>query len=211
LKLTAGGGNDRQTREAACIKVELGEFARGSALMATPEAVTKTFPLVGVFDDTDAAERAYEACLARGYEIGQVNVVVSEGVRQKLLASHDEVKAELATREVQGGQLGGPKGGRVGLLVTIFAAVGAAVAVPAIGFAAGPLAVALTAAGAAGVAGGLIGALGRWGLPEDQIRGYQADLRKGAILMSVESNSAADARAIADAWRKLGGRDIHLA
>ena len=45
---------------------------------------------------------------------------------------------------------GGPGGGRVGILVTVFAAVGAAVALPATGFIAGPIAVALTAAGAAG-------------------------------------------------------------
>jgi hypothetical protein len=179
--------------------------------MAKPAVAAKTYPLIGVFDAPDAAERAYAACRERGYAVGQVNIVVSEGLRQKLLASHDELKAELGTREVQGGELGGPKGGRVGLLVTIAAAVGAAVAVPAIGFAAGPLAVALTAAGAAGVAGGLIGALGHWGVPEEQIRGYQADIRKGAILMSVEAESAADAAAIAEAWVKLGGRDIHRA
>ncbi len=112
---------------------------------------------------------------------------------QKLLTSDHEIKAELGTREAEGGELGGPKGGRVGILVTVLAAVGAAVAVPAIGFVVGPLAIALTAAGAAGVAGGLIAALGDWGVPEERIRGYEADIRKGAILMSVEAASAADA------------------
>jgi hypothetical protein len=177
--------------------------------MAKPALIEKTYPLVGVFDTANAAERAYKSCLDRGYELGQINVVVSEETRQKLLTSDDEIKATLATREAEGGELGGPKGGRVGMLVTVFAAVGAAVAVPAIGFVVGPLAIALTAAGAAGVAGGLVAAFGHWGVPQERVRGYEADVRKGAILMSVEAKSAADAKAIADDWAKSGGRDIH--
>jgi len=177
--------------------------------MAKPAIAEKTYPLVGIFDSGSAAERAYQACLARGYELGQVNVVVSEETRKKLLQSEHGMKAELGTREAEGGELGGPKGGRVGVLVTVLAAVGAAVAVPAIGLVVGPLAIALTAAGAAGVAGGLIAVLGNWGVPEERVRGYEADIRKGAILMSVEAVSAADADALAAEWLNSGGRDIH--
>ncbi len=177
--------------------------------MVKPAIDGKTYPLVGIFDTTGAAERAYVSCLDRGYNLGQINVVVSEGTRQKLLTSDDEIKAELAGREAEGGELGGPKGGRVGILVTVLAAVGAAVAVPAIGFVVGPLAVALTAAGAAGIAGGLFAAFGEWGVPEERLRGYEADVREGAILMTVEAKSPADAAAIAEDWKKSGGRDIH--
>ena len=60
--------------------------------MAKPALVEKTYPLVGIFDTANAAERAYESCLARGYELGQINVVVSEGTRQKLLASDSEIQ-----------------------------------------------------------------------------------------------------------------------
>jgi hypothetical protein len=181
------------------------------SMSAQPAVAASTYPLIGVFDDPDAAERAYATCVQRGYEIGQVNVVVSEGTRRKLIKSGDRAQAELATRRAQGGELGGPKGGRAGLLVTVFAAVGAAVVVPAIGFAAGPLAIAMTAAGAAGVAGSLIAVMGDWGVPVDRVQSYQSDIRKGAILMSLEARSVADANAIADEWRKLGGRSIHIA
>jgi hypothetical protein len=169
----------------------------------------RSFPVVGLFDTTGAGERAYVSCLDRGYDLGQINVVVSERTRRKLLISDSEIKAELGGREAEGGELGGPKGGRVGMLVTVLASVGAVVAVPAIGFVAGPLAVALTAAGAAGVAGGLLGAFGHWGVPEERLRGYEADVRKGAILMSVEARSASDAKAIAEDWAEFGGREIH--
>jgi hypothetical protein len=46
-------------------------------------------------------------------------------------------------------------------------------------------------------------------VPEERVHGYEADIRKGAILMSVEARSASDADAMAVEWRKSGGRDIH--
>lgn len=179
--------------------------------MATPadRPASAQKSLTGLFVDTEAAEGAYRACLERGYDLEEVNVIVSEGTRKKLLASHDEIQSELASRKAEGGELGGPKGGRVGLLVTVFAAVGAAVTVPALGFVVGPIAVALTAAGAAGVAGGLIAALGKWGIPAERTRAYETAVKKGAILIMVEPRSTADARALEERWKKLGGRDIH--
>jgi hypothetical protein len=179
--------------------------------MAASPAVAKLKKglLTGLFADGESAERAYQACVDRGYEIGQLNVIVSEGTRQRLLASADERKTEMAERKAEGGELGGPAGGRIGILLTILAAVGAAVALPAFGFIAGPVAVALTAAGAAGATAGLIGVLGDWGVPEDRIRGYESAIKKGAILIMVAARSDEDARQVADAWKKLGGRDIH--
>ena len=165
--------------------------------------------LTGLFPDSDAAERAYQACLDRGYEIGKVNVVVSQGTRSAILGENDSAKAALASREAEGGKLGGPTGGRVAILLTVFAAVGAAVAIPTVGFIAGPVAVALAAAGTAGVAGGLMGALGQWGVPHDRLDEYQAGIRKGQILIMVEPSSDADADAIRKDWIAIGGRQVH--
>lgn len=171
---------------------------------------TRRRVLTGLFTDSDSAERAYQACVERGYEIGAVNVVISEKTRQRLLAEESEITTELARKKAQGGELGGPTGGRVGILVTIFAAVGAALAVPGLGLVmAGPAAVALAAAGTAGLAAGLIGALGDWGVPEERIRGYEAAVADGGILMMVEVRSEKDARQIEKAWKAIGGRDIH--
>ncbi len=177
--------------------------------MATAIATSTRHLLSGLFTDSDSAERAYRACVARGYELGEVNVVISEGTRKKMLANDSDIATELAQRKSEGGELGGPTGGRVGMLVTIFAAVGAAVALPAVGFIAGPIAVALTAAGAAGVAAGLIGALGDWGVPAERIQGYETAIKKGAILMMVAARTGEDARVIGDDWRKLGGYDVY--
>ena len=109
--------------------------------MTTSDNASSQHRLTALFDTSDAAERAYATCQSRGYEIGDLNVVISEGTRKKLLEADDDTKAKLATRKAEGGKLGGPTGGRTGLLMTIFAAVGAAIAIPAVGFAAGPLGV----------------------------------------------------------------------
>lgn len=169
----------------------------------------KRWLLTGIFPDARRAERAYKVCVRRGYEIGSVNVVMSEAARQKLLEDDTAASNALASRKAEGGLLGGPAGGRAGILITIFAAVGAAVVVPGLGLVAGPLAVALTAVGAAGIAAGLVGALGNWGVPDERIRGFEDAIRAGGILMLVEVTRDADARSIAKSWKLLGGREVH--
>jgi hypothetical protein len=166
--------------------------------------------LSGLFASGDTAERAYEACVKLGYEIGDVNVVVSEDTRRKLLESHDEGKVKLAEHKSEGGELGGPAGGRTGILITIVAAVGAAVAIPTVGIVIGPIAVALAAAGAAGAAAGLISAFADWGVPPQQLQRYEEDVRDGAILVVVETRSEGDARLLASEWKTAGGREIQF-
>jgi hypothetical protein len=164
--------------------------------------------LTGIFATGDSAERAYQVCVDRGHAIGDVNVVISERTRKELRLDGDPVKAEMAERKSEGAQLGGPSGGRTGILVTIFAAVGTAVALPALGFLAGPVAIALAAAGTAGATAGLIALFSDWGIPPDELDRYAADVREGAILIAVEAGSDGEAREIAKEWKALGGRDV---
>lgn len=167
-------------------------------------------PMVtGLFRDGESAERAYQACVDRGYEIGDVNVVVSEETRNKLVSDDSKITTLLASRKAEGGELGGPKGGDLGILVTVLAAVGAALALPALGIVvAGPIAAALTGAGAAAAAVGLMGVLGDWGVPEERRRRYEAGIQGGGILMMVEARSEEDARQIEQQWQAIGGQDI---
>jgi hypothetical protein len=175
----------------------------------TAAASGKRRMITGLFSDGPSAERAYQACVERGYEIGDVNVVMSEDTRQRLFSDDSETTTLLARKKAEGGELGGPKGGRVEMLVTIAAAVGAALALPALGFVvAGPIAAALGSAGAAGLAAGLIGALGDWGIPEERVRQYEAGIHDGGILMMVEARSDEDARHIEQQWKAAGGRDV---
>lgn len=169
-----------------------------------PTAVT------ALFDDSPGVERAYEIATAHGYEIGDVNVVMSDETRHRLYADDRVAHSQIARKSAEGGELGGPAGGRVGIAISIAAAVGAALVLPGLGLvAAGPIAAALTAAGAAGIAAGLIGAAAHWGLPERRLREYEAEIGKGRILIGVHARSVSDAQQIARQWQSIGGQQVH--
>ena len=142
--------------------------------MATKPQADDSRHITALFRSADAAERAYRAAKALGYEDADINVVTSDATREKLLADagHPNLSndaAESKDNPAKGADLGGPTGGTLGTIAPIIAAVGAAVLVPGLVFA-GPIAIALTAAGAVGVAGGLIGALKDWGIPQDRVQ-----------------------------------------
>jgi hypothetical protein len=178
--------------------------------MAThPKPADSRF-VTALFRSPDAAERAYRAAMALGYKDADINVVVSDATRDRLLAdaSHPRLSsnaAESKEEPTKGADLGGPTGGTLGTIAPIIAAVGTAVLVPGLVFA-GPIAIALTAAGAVGLAGGLIGALKDWGIPQDRVNEYEAAVREGAILIGVKARSDEDAQQLEQKWRAEGGR-----
>ena len=75
--------------------------------------------------------------------------------------------------------------------------------IPVIGpiLAVGPLAAALISAGAGAAGGGLIGALIGWGIPEEDARYYETEVRAGRYLVTVECGQRDDAR---DLLRRYG-------
>jgi hypothetical protein len=178
--------------------------------MATNPQSDNSRYVTALFRSPDAAERAYRATLALGYKDADVNLVISDETRNRLLsdAQHPNLSgnaAESADNPAKGADLGGPTGGTLGTFAPVLAAVGAAVLVPGLVIA-GPIAIALTAAGAVGVAGGLIGALKDWGIPQDRVRDYEASVRDGAILIGVQARSDEDSQQLEQQWRAAGGR-----
>jgi hypothetical protein len=163
-----------------------------------------------LFNSADAAERAYRTARTLGYEDADINVVVSDATRDRLLADsrHPNLSnnaADSKENPEKGADLGGPTGGTLGTIAPVIAAVGTAVLVPGLVFA-GPIAIALTAAGAVGIAGGLIGALKDWGIPQDRVKEYESAVRKGAILIGVKTRSDEEAQKLEQEWRAQGGR-----
>jgi hypothetical protein len=178
--------------------------------MATQSKPDDSRFVTALFRSPDAAERAYRAAAALGYKDEEINVVISDETRDRLLvdSSHPKLSnnaAESKEQPTKGADLGGPTGGTLGTIAPILAAVGTAVLVPGLVFA-GPIAIALTAAGAVGLAGGLIGALKDWGIPQDRVKEYEAAVRDGAILVGVKARSAEDAQQLEQKWRAEGGR-----
>ncbi len=175
-----------------------------------PPEVKETTTVTALFDDPARVDRAYEIAVERGYEIDDVNVVMSEDTRRRLYADDRVQHSEITRKAAEGGELGGPPGGRVGIAISIAAAVGAALVLPGLGVVvAGPMTAALAAAGAAGIAAGLIGAAAHWGLPENRLREYEAEIGKGRILIGLQARSASDARQIASRWQSIGGLQVH--
>ena len=165
--------------------------------------------VTGLFRDRDSVERAYRCVTQRGYDIGDVNVVMSEHTRHRYFSGDSEVDTELGSKAAEGGKLGGPVGGTIGTVIPALIAAGGLLAFPALGFVGGPLAVALAAAGAAGATAGLIGALSDWGIPEERTRQYEAGIREGGILIGLKPRSAEDARYFEQQWNASGAQYVH--
>lgn len=171
--------------------------------------------VTALFRDIDAAERAYRAAQALGYENEDINLVISDETRDRLLAERhgahpglSDNAAESAEKPAKGADLGGPTGGALATIAPVIAAVGTVVLIPGL-ILAGPIAAALTAAGAVGLAGGLIGALKDWGIPRERVHEYEAAVRDGALLIGVKAHSDEDARQVERQWEAEGGRFVH--
>jgi hypothetical protein len=162
--------------------------------------------VTGMFKDSDSVERACQAVVERGYDKGEIHVVMSDDTRSR--AFSEGVDPELASKSAEGGELGGPTGGRIAIAIPVLAAIG--VAFPALGLViGGPIAVALAGAGAAGLAAGLIGLLSDWGIPEKRAQQYEAGVQHGGILVGVKARSDEDARHFVQQWKAIGGQLVH--
>ena len=160
--------------------------------------------VTGLFKDKSSAELAFQAALDLGYDKSDVNVVMSDEVRQRYFLAHkptpddpgatdlEEKAAAADINNPANNTWGGPVGGTVGTLAPVVAAVGVLL-IPGFGMVAGPIAIALAASGATGVAIGLMAVLMNWGIPNSRLEQYEVGLRAGGILLGVKARSDADA------------------
>ncbi|MBG6082523.1 hypothetical protein IWX58_004210 [Rubrivivax gelatinosus] len=166
--------------------------------------------LTGLFRDREAAERAYQGVIDRGYGADDVNLVMSDETRQQHFGSASAPRTELGTKAAEGAGIGAGIGGAVGAVAAALAAVGTTIALPGLGLViAGPLAAALAGAGAGGAAGGLLGALIGWGIPEERVKQYESGLREGGILMGVRPRNAEDADWFEQNWRAANAEGLY--
>lgn len=157
--------------------------------------------VVGVFSNRQDAEKAVKALRDQGFE-KEISIAAKDdrqgqgrGRGQSDMEAGNE--AGMGMGNVSDGTAwGGALGGVNGLL----AGVGA-LAIPGIGpiVAAGPLAAALTGAVAGGVAGGLLD----MGIPEQEGKGYEEDIKQGRVLAIVEADGTR-ADTAEDLFREMG-------
>jgi hypothetical protein len=172
--------------------------------------------VTGLFRDRDSAERAYQVVVERGYDTSDINLVMSDETRHRHFSGAGEIDTDLGNKAAEGSgtkaaaKLGGPLGGTLGTIAAALAALGTITVLPGLGIVvAGPVAAALAAAGSVGIAGGLIGALTRWGIPNERVEQYEAGIRDGGVLMGVAPRSEEDAIHFERQWKAIGGAHVH--
>jgi hypothetical protein len=153
--------------------------------------------ITGFFRDKGAADDAVEQLQKAGYGVNDISVVMTEDTRVRNFGT------ERGNKAPEGAATGGVVGGALGAIIAGLTATGSIVAIAATGGAAaplvaGPLAAAIAGLGAGAVGGGIIGALVGLGIPEVRAKEYEANLRDGAIMVSVRASGgdAETARAI---------------
>jgi len=180
--------------------------AADGANVSTPPADSKM--VTGLFRDRENAERAYGAVTSRGYDKGDVNLMMSDETRKKHFSADSGGYTELGNKAAEGAGIGGAIGGTLGAIAAAVAAVGTSIAIPGLGLViAGPIAAAL--AGAGGLAGTVVGALIGWGIPEERVKQYEDGIKEGGILMGVKPRSEEDAAHFEQEWKKSNGEHVY--
>lgn len=146
--------------------------------------------IFGIFSQRANAEAAISELETEGFQAKDISIMMQDAKDAQVIA--DNTGASVANGAANGATTGAVVGGLAGLLVGI-----GAIAIPGLGalLIGGPLAAALGLSGAAAatvsgaatgaLAGGLIGALVNLGVPEEDARIYEEQVKKGAILVAV--------------------------
>jgi hypothetical protein len=170
------------------------------------ELVTTPDPIIGLFNDRESAERAYQELINNGYTQDEITVVMTDETRKLYFPL---VESEIEDKTLEGLGAGAVIGGGVGAVAGALAGLGAIMVVPGLGLViAGPLAAGLTGAGTGGVAGGLIGALVGSGIREEKAKFYAEEIGQGKILLSVAPHSEAEANRIESEWLDRGSEGV---
>ena len=147
-----------------------------------------------LFNSKNAAEKAYQQALDKGYQAEEIHVMMSDESRQKYYNS-ELVQIETQSKAMEGMAIGSATGGAIGATIGAVAAIGTSLVFPGLGLiVAGPLAAGLAGAGAGSISGGALGALIGWGIPEEKAKMYEKGLQEGGIVLGVKEHPERDIR-----------------
>lgn len=162
----------------------------------------------GLFENKETAESAYNDALERGYSPEEINILMSDDTRKKYYGS-TIAKTETSDKSMEGLAMGGALGGTVVGTLAAVVALTSTITIPGLGLViAGPLAAGLVGAGAGSIAGGLLGALIGAGIPEEHAKIYENGIKKGGVVIVVNSHDDTD-RELLDDWKSENGRNIY--
>ncbi|WP_211748624.1 YsnF/AvaK domain-containing protein [Paenibacillus sp. Marseille-Q4541] len=140
--------------------------------------------IVGTFKTEAEASRAIEQLKAEGFRTDEISVIAKDKKDMKAISE------ETGTKAPKGIATGATAGGLVGGIAGLLAGLGI-MAIPVFGpiMVAGPIAVTLTGTAVGAGAGGLVGGLIGLGIPEEQAKEYDNNVKEGQILVLVEEKA----------------------
>ncbi|MGH9736016.1 MAG: DUF3341 domain-containing protein [Candidatus Acidiferrales bacterium] len=169
-----------------------------------PDTQANRTTVFGIYSSYQDMERGIDLLKGEGFRNTDISVLLPENVGPKPLT---QVKRNRAERAAAGGFSGALVGGTLGWLAGI-----GVIAIPGFGplLAAGPILAALAGVGVGGTVAGVAGALIGTGIPATEAAKYERQLKKGAIMISVNADPSSAQRA-RQVLLSTGAGDITLA
>lgn len=158
--------------------------------------------ITAVFDTRAAADSAIYKLEHAGFTEKEITLLVSEDTRGKHFGIEANSKAS------EGAATGAAIGGLAGAIGLALASAGTLL-IPGLNLVvSGSLIGGLVGLGAGAATGGLIGALVGLGIPEHEAKLYEEAVRKGGILIAVESKDDASTQRIKDILKGANAKDV---
>ena len=134
------------------------------------------------------AEAAVSRLIDAGFYQEDISLLVTDTTRGSTFAI--EQKDKSGDYEATGAEAGGVFGALAALLISTSVIPSGGLSLVAIG----PIAATFAGLGAGGLAGGLIGALVGAGIPENEAKVYESDVKAGRILLAVSTETKEEQR-----------------
>ena len=166
--------------------------------------------LIGMFNNREDAEYAYNQLKEMGYAGEEINVMMTtEGHDRHFKGSSSDRRSEMGNKAMEGTGTGAAIGGITGGIAGAIAALGTNLIIPGLGLVVlGPLAAGLAGAGAGGLTGGIIGGLIGAGMPKEKADTFQKGLKEGNIILAVHPHTPADAEVLTQQWVEHHAQDV---
>lgn len=165
--------------------------------------MSQTKTVIGVFASEQKAEGAVNELRRSGFSDNEISVVGPDSRKQKGGAGqqHQQDTTTMGGNVSSGAAWGAGLGGAAGL-----AATAGALAIPGFGpiLALGPLAATLTAAAGGGIAGALVD----FGIPQNQSKEYERQVKEGKYLCVLKTEQ--DAHKAERCLKDQGATDVRI-
>ncbi len=159
--------------------------------------------VIAVFDSRLKADDAVNSLIYCGFSTEDLSLLVSDNGRSHHFEI-DKSKSKTAEGIGYGAVLGGLAAG-----LGVAAAGIASVTIPGGIFISGPLAVSLAAGSAGAAAGGVAGGLIGIGIPEDEIKLVEKELKEGDILVAAHALNGSEENEVEKIFKNCGAVRVH--